>query len=345
MQYPSYIKSVHKRKTNLKSIIIWIVIVVGLFFTYDILVDVGGTKTESPQISVEIPNGAGASQIADILGTKGVIKYPFVYKIISKAYPANYKFGEHILRKSMSYNQIISTISETALPANSIKVLIPEGFEVRQIVDELVSKGLIDKEIFAEQLSIAEFDYPFLKDIKRKQNRFEGYLFPATYIFQKGMTEREILQAMLNKFNSEYTEEFYSRAKELNMTVDEVITLASVVEREAATADDLKKVSSVFHNRLNDKIALESCATVQYILKERKPVLSIADTKIKSPYNTYQNKGLPIGPIASPGKAAIQAALYPEKTEYMFFVAKPNGEHIFSKTYEEHIKAMRSVGL
>ncbi len=345
MQYPSYIKSVHKRKTNLKSIIIWVVIIVMLFFAYDVLVDVGGTKTESPQISVEIPNGAGASQIADILRIKGVVKYPFVYKIISKAYPANYKFGEHILRKSMSYNQIISTISETALPSNSIKVLIPEGFEVRQIVDELVSKGLVDRDKFAEQLSTAELDYPFLKDIKRKQNRFEGYLFPATYIFQKGMTEREILQAMLNKFNSEYTEEFYSRAKELNMTVDEVITSASIVEREAATAADLKKVSSVFHNRLSGKMALESCATVQYILKERKPVLSIADTKIKSPYNTYQNKGLPIGPIASPGKAAIQATLYPEKTEYMFFVAKPNGEHIFSKTYEEHIKAMRSVGL
>ena len=345
MQYPSYIKSVHKRKTNLRSIIIWVVIVGVLFFAYDVLVDVGGTKTESPQISVEIPNGAGTSQIADILGTKGVIKYPFVYKIISKAYPANYKFGEHILRKSMSYNQIISTISEITLPANSVKVLIPEGFEVRQIIDELVSKGLIDKDKFTEQLNTAEFDYTFLKDIKRKQNRFEGYLFPATYIFQKGMTEREILQAMLNKFNSEYTEEFYSRAKELNMTVDEVITLASIVEREAATAADLKKVSSVFHNRLNSKMALESCATVQYILKERKPVLSIADTKIKSPYNTYQNNGLPIGPIASPGKAAIQATLYPETTEYMFFVAKPNGEHIFSKTYEEHIKAMRSVGL
>lgn len=345
MQYPSYIKSVHKKNTNLRNIIIGVVIIVVLFFAYDVLVDVGGTKTESPEITIEIPNGVGASQIADILGAKGVIKYPFVYKIVSKAYPANYKFGEHILRKSMSYNQIISSISETVLPANSIKVVIPEGFEVRQIVDELVSKELVDRDEFTELLNTAKFDYPFLKDVNRKQNRFEGYLFPATYIFQKGMAENEILKAMLDKFNSEFTDEYYARAKELNMTVDEVITLASIVEREAAAATELKKVSSVFHNRLNSKTALESCATVQYILKERKPVLSVADTKIKSPYNTYQNKGLPVGPIASPGKTAIEAALYPDDTEYMFFVAKPNGEHIFSKTYEEHLKAMRSVGL
>jgi len=345
MQYPSYIKSVYKRKTGYKSIIIWIVIIIMLFCAYDILVDVGGTKNESPQITVEIPSGAGSNQIADILKLKGIVKYPLIYKIVSKAYPSNYKFGEHILTKSMSYNQIITTISEIALPANSVKVVIPEGFEVRQILDELVSKELINREKFTQLLSTAEFDYQFLKGIKRKQNRLEGYLFPATYVFQKGMTEREILQAMLNKFNSEYTEKFYSRAKELNMTVDEVITLASIIEREAASPTELKAVSSVFHNRLKSKTALESCATVQYILKERKPVLSIADTKIKSPYNTYQNRGLPVGPIASPGKLAIEAALYPDATNYMFFVAKPNGGHIFSKTYEEHTRAMRSVGL
>ena len=120
-----------------------------------------------------------------------------------------------------------------------------------------------------------------------------------------------------------------------------MVTLASIVEREGASVEEFKTVSGVFHNRLKRKMKLQSCATVQYILKERKPVLSNADTQIKSPYNTYLNAGLPVGPIAAPGAAAIWAALYPEDTDYLYFVLK-DGKHIFSRTYEEHKRAERS---
>ena len=144
---------------------------------------------------------------------------------------------------------------------------------------------------------------------------------------------------MLMQFEKHYAP-YAERAEEMGMTMDEVITLASVIEREAQGDYDRKLVSSVFHNRLKstDYPYLQSCATVQYVLKERKAVLSVADTKIDSPYNTYINKGLPIGPIASPGEKSIEAALYPEESEYLFFVLGSDGKHHFSKTYSEHMQ-------
>ena len=144
---------------------------------------------------------------------------------------------------------------------------------------------------------------------------------------------------MLAEFDKQVTDEMRARAKEMDMSLDDIITLASVIERETDSDAERAKVAGVFYNRIDEGMKLQSCATVQYILGERKPVLSVADTQIQSPYNTYVNAGLPIGPIANPGIECIKAALYPEDTEYLYFVADENGGHIFSKTYEEHLAA------
>jgi UPF0755 protein len=143
---------------------------------------------------------------------------------------------------------------------------------------------------------------------------------------------------MLSNFNKRVNSELRERMEVIGMSMDETLILASIIEREAGTQSDMELISSVFHNRLNsnDYPYLESCATVQYILGERKPVLSIADTQIDSAYNTYQNKGLPPGPISSPGLAAIQATLFPPETDNYFFVAKSDGSSLFAKTYDEH---------
>ena len=149
----------------------------------------------------------------------------------------------------------------------------------------------------------------------------EGYLYPATYVFHEGATVDEIINTFLKKFDEEFDQSMKDRVEQLNMTVDQVVTLASIIEREASCVEEMPIISSVFHNRLkkNSKYPyLQSCATIQYLLKERKPILTKEDTKIKSPYNTYLNKGLPPGPIANPGKAAIMAALYPKETDYNF---------------------------
>jgi len=186
------------------------------------------------------------------------------------------------------------------------------------------------------------FDYAFLRGVPKRENRLEGYLFPDTYQFSLSEGAYSIINKMLARFDEIYTQEYRTRAKSLGMTDDEIITLASVIEREAQGDGDRKTVAGVFHNRLKNAQYpyLESCATVQYILKERKPVLSVADTKIDSPYNTYQNPGLPAGPIASPGQKSIEAALYPEAHNYLFFVMDSTGKHRFAETFSEHQKNM-----
>lgn len=293
---------------------------------------------------VTVAAGASTAQIAKELKSKGVVRYPLFFRIVSKlgGHDSQYKQGTFLLPEAAGYQAIFNCLSDPANgQANNIRVTIPEGFEFRQIADRLAEKGLVNKNAFYAAAENAEFDYDFIKDIPKRENRLEGYLFPDTYSFVKGTdTEKTIIDAMLARFNElVYTPDHISRAKELGMSMDEVVTLASVIEREALGDSDRKDVSSVFHNRLksSDFPYLQSCATVQYILKERKAVLSVADTKIDSPYNTYRNKGLPVGPIASPGAASVEAALYPNKTDYLFFVMGSDGVHHFSKTYEEHL--------
>ena len=149
----------------------------------------------------------------------------------------------------------------------------------------------------------------------------------------------------LDNFDKHFKEEYYDRASELEMTVDEIVTLASIIERETNNAEERKKVAGVFYNRLEQNMKLQSCATVQYALQERKPVLSVSDTKIESPYNTYVNYGLPVGPIASPGESCIEAALYPEETDALYFVLDSDGNHVFSETFEGHVEAKKRAAV
>ena len=168
---------------------------------------------------------------------------------------------------------------------------------MRQIVDKLVQDGLIDKDRFMAALNNGTYDYVFIKDIPDRENKLEGYLFPDTYEVYKGASEEEIINKMLAKFDASYNDDLKKRAKELGMTTDEVINLASIIEREAKLDSERKTISAVFHNRLDKNIKLQSCATVQYLLKERRDVLTYKDLEIKSPYNTYMFAGLPPGPI------------------------------------------------
>ena len=292
-------------------------------------------------VEVFIPEGAGSRTVAEVLKKAGVIKQPLVYRIEAREF-SGYKIGPHVVNTNDSYEVIMEKLGQVVDYEQNIKVVIPEGYEIRHIADELEAKGLINRAVFMAELE-GEFDYPFIEYIERTENRLEGYLFPATYTIPIKLSEREIIEMMLDKFDSEFDESCYARAKELDMTPDEVITLASIIEREAQGDDDRGLVSSVFHNRLDstNMPLLQSCATVQYVLKERKPVLLDADTRIDSLYNTYKYEGLPIGPIASPGKSSIDAALHPQESPYYFFVVGKDGAHVFSKTLEEHNAAQR----
>ncbi len=306
-------------------------------------------------IFVDIPSGASTKCIAKILyendlirSEKEFVKYAKVTEIASKMKAGNYAFS-----RSMDATKIAQMIANGEIYIETFTFTIPEGYEYRQMLEIWQNLGLDvnsfntaidDILIHHKDKSNQGNTYDFLGEIVLGTHA-EGYLFPDTYEFKKGASEKQIIERMLSRFDEIFKPEYYERANELGMSVNEVITLASIIEREAQRDDERTLISGVFHNRLNKKWKLQSCATVQYVLEDRKAILTFDDIAIDSPYNTYQNIGLPPAPISSVGEKSIIAALYPEKTEYMFFVAKEDGTggHIFSKTLKEHNKAIKSV--
>lgn len=300
-------------------------------------------------IEVEIPTGSNTDAIANILNEKGIIKHPFMFKFVSKfnGYDGHYKSGKHVVSKELDYEGIMKILCSNPVTTT---VTILEGWNLSQLVKYLDDKKVIDKDNFMKVCDTENFEYKFLESVPERENRLEGYLFPDTYFIDPSGGEKEVIRKLLNNFDLKFKPDFYERAKELNMTVDEVIVLASIIEKEAKLPEERRIISSVFHNRLKTKNSslkkLQSCATVQYILYNTegkiKEIITEEDTKIKHPYNTYLHEGLPPGPICSPGLAAIEAALYPdEESEYMFFVARGDGSHEFSKTLAEHEAAIK----
>lgn len=328
-------------KTSKKLFICLIVflICIGVFST-PILKDVFGNGGNNNGIFIEVAEGETLRETTKKLADNNIISYEKVFYIYAKGKAVNFKFGGHVFTTSMSYGEICEQLSQPGT-AKTVKLTIPEGYELRLIAQACEDAGIVSAKEFMESAQNDKFDYDFLSDKEGVNYKLEGFLFPATYEINYGASAKEIINTMLKTFDSVYTEEYSARAKELGMSDYDIITLASVIEREAANAEEHKKVAGVFYNRIKAGMNLQSCATVQYILKERKPVLLIKDTEIDSPYNTYKYSGLPVGPVASPSKSAIEAALYPEAHGYYYFVAKADGSgHVFSKTFEEHNKAV-----
>ena len=288
-------------------------------------------------VTVKVESGEGLSSVAKKMKQSGVVFSSRLFEAyaVLKGADASVQAGSHRMNKHMGFKNAVESLISPGINDGAVRLTVPEGFEIYRLADKVNEVFGIGADDFyaAEKL---DYDSPFTKEIPNRENRYEGYLFPDTYEFDASATGEDITKRMLLRFSEIWTDEYKNRAKELGMTMDEVVILASIIEREAGNEGEMGKVSSVFHNRLNIDMPLQSCATVQYILKERKSVLSVEDTKIDSPYNTYMYKGLPKGPIASPGKAAINAALYPETTDYLYFKVTSDGVTVFSKTLEEH---------
>lgn len=317
---------------------------------------------EWDQLEVSIPLGSGTDSIANILKEMGVIKNPRIFKLFSKinGYDGQYRSGIHIIGSNVDYDNLkgyddlMRILSDYPVSNPTVSITIPEGYTYEQIADLMVENGITTREDFDAVAQEGEFDYDFVKNIPGGRTpRLEGYLFPETYIFDTKLGAEHIIGKMLAQFDYVFKDEYKLRAEELGMTTDEIIILASIIEREAMAAGDRALISGVFHNRLNSKDQsmhlLQSCATIQYIYMMEegiyKAVITQNDLEIVSPYNTYRNKGLPPGPISCPGEASIIAALYPDTEDgYYFFVAKGDGTHAFSKTYEEHVANMYKYG-
>ena len=218
-----------------------------------------------------------------------------------------------------------------------------DRYNINQIGKILEEKGITTQKDF-EKAAKDFAPYEYISLDSQAQYRVEGFLFPDTYQFSRKQSSKEILGIMTKEFNDKLTEEMRERANQMGLSIRELVILASLVEKEAQVDEDRPIIAQVFMNRLKEHMPLQSCATIQYILGFPKPELSLQDTKIESPYNTYQNMGLPPGPIANPGVESIKAVLYSTPTDYLYFVADKNGKHHFSKTYEEHLLAIDRIG-
>lgn len=316
-------------------------------------------RDDNTPIEVVIPSSSSASSIAKILYTAcgqdkdGLIVSTASFKVyvdfVGQA--NNLKAGTYLLSKNMTIAEIVDILVEGNPPRPTVRFTVPEGYTVQDIAQLLTEQGCIpDAASFLSLCRDAALfsDYSFIADLDNTAERtyvLEGYLFPDTYEIYQDATPEQIIRKMLDRFSEVFTDAYLTRAAEMGMTMDRVITLASVIEREAATTDDMFKVSAVFQNRIAAGMQLESCATLSYALGVHKYVFSAEETATVSPYNTYSNKGLPIGAISNPGLTAIEAALHPNSQfladGYLYFCNRnpaETAELIFAVTYEEHRK-------
>lgn len=309
---------------------------------------------EAEGVEFIIERGASTTQIAKNLMEQGLIKNESIFKLLSKinGYDGTYQSGTHIVSKKLSYDDMMRVLSNE--PATRL-VTIPEGKTFLQAVDILYEKKIIkDKASFIKAANTEEFDYDFLKDLPKRENRLEGYLFPDTYEFDRNVSERQVIIKMLDNFDRKFKAEYREMISKLKyeMTLDKVVIMASLIEREAKDPDDRYTIAGVLYNRLTGKDKtlrkLQVDATIQYIMLKTtgayKDRILYADLEIDDPYNTYKNEGLPPGPICCPGEASIKAALNPDDTQYLYYVAKGDGSHQFSKTLAEHQAAIKKYG-
>jgi UPF0755 protein len=302
-----------------------------------------GSVTLANETEVIIPEASTSEEIGSTLEENGVIRSALAFKLQVKAesVASDLKAGTYYFKGTYSLNDVInSLVSGPAISGQ--KVTIPEGYNQAQIIELFVSEGIVTEDAFLDAAANGGYGYDYLPPTGDSQ-RLEGFLFPDTYYISEEDSAEKIVGMMLENFDSYYTDEWKARVTELGVTTQEWVTMASIIEKEAAVESDMAIISGVFYNRLERGMLLQSCATVQYALGETKSVLTNEDVQINSPYNTYINYGLPPGPIASPGYSSLYAALYPTESDYLYFVAKPNGEHIFTTTYEEHLAAKAAI--
>ena len=301
-------------------------------------------KNNTKGIVVEIPQGSTTDTISDILYKNNLIKNKVMFKISVKLSnkAQQFKAGKYLFNQTYSNKQIINDLSLGKIYKDGIKITIPEGSTSREIVSILVDKKLGNQDSYEALISNPKEFYNDFKFLEEDDiTSLEGFLYPSTYYFDENSSEKEVLSTMLSQFNKVYTDKLRDRQKELNMTTEQVVNLASIVEKEAILDKDRPIIASVFYNRLKIGMPLQSDATIQYIFKERKKIVTYKDLEIDSPYNSYKNKGLPPTPISSPGIESIKATLYPEKTDYLYFVAKMDGGNNYSKNYEDHLKYVK----
>ncbi|MGE0083225.1 MAG: endolytic transglycosylase MltG [Desulfococcaceae bacterium] len=290
---------------------------------------------------VEILPGHGFAAVMETLKKERIVDDPLRFRLIAlfKGYDRQIKAGEYLLSLSMSPLEILENIAKGKIYLR--RFTIPEGYTLRQIAIAVSEAGLGKESEFTRLAS----DMEFIKKSGIRADSLEGYLFPDTYFFPKSTGIPTILMTMIRRFHSVFTEEWEKRAQEIGFSVHEIVTLASIIEKETGNPAERPLISSVFHNRLKKKMRLQTDPTVIYGIENFDGNLTRKHLETLTPYNTYQISGLPPGPIASPGEKSLHAALWPAQTEYLYFVSKGDKTHEFSATLEDHNRAVRKYQL
>jgi len=297
-----------------------------------------GQYVESPvgpldtKIAFDVTPGMGFFALSERLGSIGLVAHPELLRLYVKLRPPEepLKVGEYELSGAMTPAALIARV--TSGKVIQYPITVPEGYTAVQIADVIEAAGFAS----AERVMAVARDVRFIGSLDIPSERIEGYLLPETYHFPKGTVAADILKAMVDAFNDAWTTKMDLRADELGMTKHEIVTLASIVEKETGVASERPHIAGVFHNRLKKRMRLQADPTVIYGIADFDGNLTRAHLRQETPYNTYVIRGLPPGPIANPGIKAIEAALWPMATDDLYFVATGDGRHVFSPTLAEH---------
>lgn len=295
-------------------------------------------------VNVAIPRGANRVAIGNLLAEQGVIRNSYAFVLETRMAGAEVKAGKYRLSPDMTLRQVVEALRHgPMMTAEGIAVTIPEGYTLAQIAELMQAKGIAN----GGQLLKMATDKTFLDGLHETfplpTQTLEGYLFPDTYTLKNHAAPSAVLEEMLRNFGRRFAD---GRAQEIAASghnLHEIVTIASLIEREAQAPQDRARIAGVIENRLRRKMRLQIDATVIYALGHHKNRVLYRDLKIKSPYNTYRHAGLPPGPIACPGLPSLMAALHPEVNDYLYYVARPDGTHLFSRTPQEHEAAKRQA--
>jgi len=334
-----------KRKQNksikpaaIVAIIVIVALLAGAFWCF------GGTRSTNldEDVIITIPDGTYGKQVAEILSDNDLVlnSFSFLLYIKMENVANDLKPGVYTFKAGkLTYADILKELLRGGDDGSATSVTIPEGSSMVEIASILESSGLGSAEDFlmcASQYDVS--DYPFITP-GEGYAKLEGFLFPDTYTLKYEWTANQIITVLLNEFEKKWTQERQQKAEKLGLTAQQVITVASLIEKEAQLDSERPLIASVIYNRLSQGIRLQIDATVLYALGKHKSVVTYDDLKVDSPYNTYMYEGLPPGPIASPGEASIEAALAPGTTNYLYYQTTEagDGSHYFCATYEEHM--------
>lgn len=289
-----------------------------------------------PSRIVLIPEGSTFQQVASLLKGEQLIRSRWAFLLLGRTRDIDRKIrpGEYELDASLSSQEILAKLLSGRVVLHP--VTIPEGYNLTQIADVLLSQQVTD----AKEFTTLVRDRTFIATLGIEADSLEGYLFPETYSFPRGTKPRDVIKAMVDGLHRVWSADMQEQAARMKLSLHQVLTLASVIEKETGSKEERELIAAVFHNRLRKKIPLQSDPTVIYGLPAFDGNIHKRDLSIMSPYNTYRVQGLPPGPIASPGAHSLRAALFPAQASYLYFVSRNDGTHQFSSTLTEHNQAV-----